>query len=172
MSINLKLNKIFKERSLEISAEKPTATVFITFINECITSLPISIKSKTVLTVKHPKIHGAQRVATGCVKMTPTSQINQENNILPVKKHNHMLTDQYLLSMHLQVHSNHHLLSAPTQPIKMRETILHNFPNLSLRDDILNTRPPAKEERTLPRKTSGTLAQHRSGYTAHTCSPI
>ena len=207
------LTNWFKERSLEISAEKSMATVFTTFSNESGRTLPITIKGKTVPTVKHPKILGvtfdtmhnfgqhaatikskvskrnnvlkclagtkwgkskeiivntykaigrsvinyaapvwtpslsktnwdrlettqnaALRVATGCVKMTATTHLNQETNILPVQEHNQMLTNQYLLSMHRPVHPNHHLLSAPKQPRNMRKTILNNLPNISLRD--------------------------------------
>ena len=50
----------FKERSLEISAEKSTATVFSTWSNDVTKKkvLPITILGKTIPTVQHPKILG------------------------------------------------------------------------------------------------------------------
>ena len=210
--INPYLNQLadwFKERSLEISAEKSTATVFVNFSNECAEILPITIKGKTVPTVKHPKILGvtfdnmnnfgkhaantkqkmsqrtnvlkclagttwgkskeiivntykaigrsvvnyaapvwtpslsdtnwkelnvaqnaALRVATGCVLMSATTHLNQETNILPVKEHNEMLTNQFLLSMHKQDHPNHHLLTEPIQPRKIKSSIIDKQPNV------------------------------------------
>ena len=54
--------------------------------------------------------NNALRVATGCIKLTQVSHLHQETNILPVKEHSDMLTNQFLLSMHCPVHPNHHLL--------------------------------------------------------------
>ena len=39
--------------------------------------------------------NAALRVATGCVLMSATTHLNQETNILPVKEHNEMLTNQF-----------------------------------------------------------------------------
>ena len=197
----------FKGRSLEISPEKSTATVFTTFSNEMSVTLPITIQGKDVPTVKHPTILGvtfdpmhnfgqhaiktkkkvqqrtnvlkclagtdwgkskeiivntykaigrsvlnygspvwtpslsktnwdelqraqnsALRVATGCIKMSQVSHLHQETNILPVKEHNDMLTNQFLLSMHRPVHPNHHLLHEPIMPRDKRKTIINNVP--------------------------------------------
>ena len=48
----------FKERKLEISAEKSTATLFTTWSNEVSTVLDIKMDNKTVPTIKNPKILG------------------------------------------------------------------------------------------------------------------
>ncbi len=215
------LVKWFKERSLEISPEKSTATIFTTFSNEVSTTLPITIMGKDVPTVKHPKILGvtfdpmlnfgqhstetkkkvtqrnnvlkclagtdwgksketivntykaigrsvlnygapvwtpslsatnwgelqraqnsALRVATGCIKMTQVSHLHQETNLLPVKEHNDMLTDQYLLSMHRPIHPNHHLLHKPPMPRKMRKTIIDHLPHV---EPYLRDGPPVEQ---------------------------
>ena len=123
--------------------------------------------------------------------MSATTHLNQETNILPVKEHTEMLTNQFLLSMHKQDHPNHHLLTEPIQPRKIKSSIIDKQPNVHryLRDGerlkkihedahavcrnkypvnkVLNTRPPAinvKEEKGLPRMTRSKLAQLRSGY--------
>ena len=216
--INPYLNQLanwFKERSLEISPEKSTATIFTTDSNKVINNLPINIKGKDVPTVKHPTILGvtfdpmhnfgkhaintkkkvtqrnnvlkclagtdwgkskeiivntykaigrsvlnygapvwtpslsatnwsglqraqnnALRVATGCIKLTQVSHLHQETNILPVKEHSDMLTNQFLLSMHRPVHPNHHLLHKTPMPRKMRKTIINHRPHVEpyLRD--------------------------------------
>ena len=74
--------------------------------------------------------NGALRIATGCVKMTPTSHLNEETEILPVKEHSELLTDQFLLSMHRPHHPNHHLLHATPKQRDMRNTILDNRPKI------------------------------------------
>ena len=79
----------------------------------------------------------ALRAITGCTKMSAITHLNQETGILPVREHNIMLTEQFLLSMHRQEHPNNHLLTAPTQPRKMRPTIIDHLPGLEecLRDE-------------------------------------
>ena len=52
------LNEWFKERNLEISAPKSSATLFTTFSNEVSKELPIHIDGSKVPTLKNPKILG------------------------------------------------------------------------------------------------------------------
>ena len=75
--------------------------------------------------------NAALRVATGCTAMSATTHLNQESKILPVKEHNSMLTEQYLLSMHRPHHPNHHVLSDPTPPRDKRRSILDLRSNLA-----------------------------------------
>ena len=204
------LTKWFKERHLEISPEKSTATLFTTYNGEVNEELPIFIEGKQVPTVKNPKILGvtydnlmkfgkhtkimkekvqkknnvlkclagttwgkskeiltttyksigrsilnyaapawsvalsdtnwkhletaqnsALRTITGCVKMTERSHLNTETKILPVEEHSKMLSDQFLMSMHEEQHSNYHQLSKERPPRKIRTMITDQLPNIS-----------------------------------------
>lgn len=75
----------FESRSLEISAEKSTATVFTTFSNEVSIELPITIKGKKVPTVKHPKILGVtfdSMLNFGQHAANTKSKVSKRNNVL------------------------------------------------------------------------------------------
>ena len=83
----------FKSRSLEISAEKSTATVFSTWSNDAARNnvpkhkqpLPLTIQGKTIPTVMHPKILGVTFDGTHTfgehVRKTK-QKVTQRNNVL------------------------------------------------------------------------------------------
>ena len=77
----------FKERSLEISAEKSTATVFSTWSNDVTKKkvLPITILGKTIPTVQHPKILGVTFDGMhnfGEHARITKAKVNQRTNVL------------------------------------------------------------------------------------------
>lgn len=206
----------FRERKLEISAEKSTATLFTTWTNEIGTVLPIKMDGKEIPTCQNPKILGltldpllnfgehikvmkervqhrnnalkclagstwgknkevlkdtykaigrsvlnyaapiwtpllsqskwdelepvqnaALRTISGCVKMSDPHHLNQECEILPVRTHSTLLTDQFLLAMHQEHHPNHHQLAQPPRARPMRENILSHKDNIAA---ILNNK--------------------------------
>lgn len=74
--------------------------------------------------------NSALRIATGCLKMSQVTHLNQESKILPVKAHSEMLTKQHLLSMHQADHPNHHLLQEPQENRGYKETIRKFLPGI------------------------------------------
>ncbi|KAI5755231.1 hypothetical protein M8J77_015233 [Diaphorina citri] len=69
--------------------------------------------------------NAALRVATGSHKMAHADHLHNETKILPVKIHNELLSQQYLLACH---HSNHPcktIVQKPPPPRYIRRTVQH-----------------------------------------------
>ncbi|XP_073831776.1 uncharacterized protein [Musca autumnalis] len=60
--------------------------------------------------------NAALRTATGCHLMSAVDHLHEETKILPVRRHNRMLTMQYLLGCYRQDDPNHHLVDMPEPP--------------------------------------------------------
>ncbi|XP_059219026.1 uncharacterized protein LOC106085920 [Stomoxys calcitrans] len=136
--------------------------------------------------------NAALRTATGCLLSSHVDHLDQETKILPVRRHNYMLSKQYLLGCYRRNHPNHHLVDRypPPRSLKVdlhdlerevqrykREPLdqagLNNIHADTVADAligyrvnvVLGERPPpiAPEEIDLPRQTRVVLAQLRSG---------
>jgi hypothetical protein len=66
----------------------------------------------------------ALRVATGCLAMTSLDHLHQETKVLPIKHHTQLLTEQYVLAMHLPGHPGQKHLGRPPRPRNMKTTAI------------------------------------------------
>ena len=66
----------------------------------------------------------ALRVATGCLAMTGKDHLHQETKVLPIKHHATLLTEQYVLAMHLPGHPGQKHLDRPPPPRRMKTTAI------------------------------------------------
>ena len=67
--------------------------------------------------------NSALRTITGCHRITPILHLHQECQSLTIKDHNHLLTDQYLLSCHDPLHVSHSLSRPPNPPRQMKHSL-------------------------------------------------
>ena len=65
----------------------------------------------------------ALRIATGNVKMAHQDHLHQETQVLPVKEHTKMTSEQFLLNCHLPNHPGNKQISRPLPARRMKPTI-------------------------------------------------
>ena len=129
------------------------------------------------------------RLITGCHLASSVDHLHQETQILPVEKHLHLLSSQYLARALYPSHPSHHLVVDPARVArKMKETLrskcwdavspfLQNDviqPSQVVSDTVnsfgpnrvLNALPPLihYRESSVPRRTRSILSQLRSGH--------
>ena len=87
---------------------------------------PIWSPEVSVANWKHLQIEQNQalRVATGCLAMTSLDHLHQETKVLPIKHHTQILTEQFVLAMHLPGHPGQKQLGRPRRPRKLQTKIL------------------------------------------------
>lgn len=66
----------------------------------------------------------ALRIATGCLVMSSIDHLHQETKVLPIKDHAMLLTEQYVLAMHLPGHPGQKHLDRPPPQRKMKSTAI------------------------------------------------
>ena len=59
-------------------------------------------------------------IHNGCVKMTNIKHLHEESQMLSMRKHNELLTKQYLIACYLQSHPNHHIVMNNPTPRRIR----------------------------------------------------
>ena len=74
----------------------------------------------------------ALRIATGCLAMTGIDHLHQETKVLPIRDHAMLLTEQYVLAMHLPGHPGIKHLDRPPPERKMKITAISLRPNIEL----------------------------------------
>jgi hypothetical protein len=92
--------------------------------------------------------NSALRIVTGCVQMTPINHLHQECKVMPVKDHNEMLSQQFLLATQKPNHPNYIDLNATPPARQMKETLKSRFgdkisnilPNEGLDDSSYKTK--------------------------------
>ncbi len=66
----------------------------------------------------------ALRIATGCLVMSSIDHLHQETKVLPIKDHAMLLTEQYVLAMHLPGHPGQKHLDRPPPQRNMKCTAI------------------------------------------------
>ena len=64
------------------------------------------------------------RTATGCVQITDVDHLHREANILQVKGHSEMFSQQYLLAYHKPDHTGNGIVMQPPPPRNIRRSVL------------------------------------------------
>lgn len=95
----------------------------------------------------------ALRAITGCHAMSPVDHLHRETNILPVKRRNQMLANQFWLAAHLPDHPNNHLTAQPLPPRQIRS-------------DLRTLANPAIAQLLPPGDAALDRATYKSGLTA------
>ena len=67
----------------------------------------------------------AARIATGCHSNTPVEHLSTESKLLPAKAHADMLSSQLLARALVPSHPSHAVVTAPSGPRPMKETLAH-----------------------------------------------
>lgn len=67
--------------------------------------------------------NSALRIATGCHRMSAVDHLHQETEVIPVKQHNDLLTDQFYATCREPSHPCHELTTLNQPPRHMKETI-------------------------------------------------
>ena len=75
------------------------------------------------------------RIATGCVKMTSIDHLHQESCMLIVRKHNELLTKQYLIACYLSTTNYRTVMNNPSRRIRLdfttfKSDITHIIPTI------------------------------------------
>ncbi|KAI8117189.1 hypothetical protein CVS40_10885 [Lucilia cuprina] len=65
----------------------------------------------------------ALRTVTGCMQITSQYYLHEETKVLPVKKHNVMLTRQFLLGCHRRSHPNFNITQLHAPPRHVRKEL-------------------------------------------------
>ncbi|KAI5753538.1 hypothetical protein M8J77_001119 [Diaphorina citri] len=73
----------------------------------------------------------ALRITTGCVLMSNIDHLHNETLILPVKPHNLMMSEQYLLSSHVEGHPSNSLVTKPRPPRNIKRSMMSLKPNIN-----------------------------------------
>ena len=71
--------------------------------------------------------NAALRVATGCVKMTDIGHLHSETSVLPVRDHLSLLSSQFLARCLIPSHPSHSIVTAPSGPRNMKQTLQSRF---------------------------------------------
>ena len=72
----------------------------------------------------------ALRIATGCLAMTGIDHLHQETKVLPIRDHAMLLTEQYVLAMHLPGHPGQKHLGRPPPQRNMKTTAISLKPKI------------------------------------------
>lgn len=72
----------------------------------------------------------ALRISTGCLAMTGIDHLHQETKVLPIRDHAMLLTEQYVLAMHLPGHPGQKHLGRPPPPRNMKTTAIALKPKI------------------------------------------
>ena len=86
----------------------------------------------------------ALRIATGCLGMSGIDHLHQETKVLPIKDHALLLTEQYVLAMHLPGHPGQKHLDRPPPERNMKPTAIDLKPNIRPCLPIIDT--PTKKK--------------------------
>ena len=70
------------------------------------------------------------KTATGCFASTSSDHLHQETKVLPIRDHATMLTEQYILAMHLPGHPGQKHLDRPPPQRDMKTTAHKLIPNV------------------------------------------
>ena len=97
----------------------------------------------------------ALRIATGNVKMAHQDHLHQETQVLPVKEHTKMTSEQFLLNCHLPNHPGNKQISRPLPARRMKPTI-QNYRHTV--QDLL----PVTDKKDLKKKQKNIHTKHVS----------